>query len=156
MEQTWRNEPSPDRPYKSWYGGGYVTAAVFLAEGMCARLAKMKKQDLPDRFWNLAAWKRTYLQQIRFASALLQHYDVKVILAALKRSKKTFSLGNKMVLDPLLEDEQQRFERQKVADAERQQEGPPQPMPVTGEVPSKPREVYNDTPSPLSKLRNLE
>lgn len=143
------SKPSAKSCYQSHFGGGYVTVAQFLAEGMCARMARKQGKDLPDRFWNLPAWKRIWLNQQRLADALLKLYDARAIIAALKRVKWVCSLGNTMTLDPLLREEQDRLDRQKQAVA-----GQPtsQPTPQIIDQPLTRTPYPAKAPSLLSKL----
>jgi hypothetical protein len=71
--------------------GSFITAAQYIAELMCEKQAQKKKIELPQRFWNLAHWKKPYKIQILAAQGLLKIYDVKAILSALK-SKDAYSI----------------------------------------------------------------
>jgi hypothetical protein len=139
--------------YPSRYGGGWITAAQYLAENMCARMARKDSKDLPPLFWNTGAWKRTFLMQLRHANGLLKLYEVAVIVAALKRAKRVYSLGAKMILDPLFQEEQEKWDLQKQAREAAPPPPPPSPPPAAS---AKPRDVYNPQQSLLGKLRNLE
>lgn len=141
-------------PYKSFFGGGFVSSGQYLAEVMCARMAKKQGKELPQHFWNLDAWKRTFLYQLRLANGLLKLYEPLALIAGLKRAKFVFSLNAKMVLDPLFKEEQEKLNRQREI-RERNLQQPMLPAPTLSE-PTKPREVYNHEKTLLSKLRNLD
>ena len=140
-------------PFQSRFGGGWVSAAQYLAETMCARMAKKRNQDLPPFFWNQVAWKRTFLIQIRHANALLKLYDRKAIFAALRRARWVMSLTNKMTLDPLFQEEQDKLDAQAAA---QKASPPPAPTPPATPVTTKPREVYNPEQSQYAKLRSID
>ena len=81
------------RYYSKW-AAGYVTAPQYLTEMLCVHVANQNREQLPDRFWQTAKWKKFYQQQIHSAFHLLESFDMKAILQALadNRSKKTRSL----------------------------------------------------------------
>ena len=143
-----QEQPSEIRPYRSRYGGGFLTAQQFLAEGMCARLARNKKFDLPDRFWNLPTWKRTFLAQLRFANGLVKLYDPKAIVAALKRCPGAYSLGAKW-LDPYFQEEQLRLNRKAATP-------PPEPTVVAPATDITRREAFAAKPTQRSLLERYE
>lgn len=142
-------------PYESRYGGGWVTPAQYLAEGMIARQARTKQVDLPPRFWNLDRWKRDFLLQLRHATALLKLYSPEAILRVLrsKEAKSTYSLNAKW-LDPLLKTEQSRLCREE--ESRMQKQRPATPASVEKDVTEKPRESFKQEKSVLSKLRDLD
>lgn len=120
---------------------------------MIARQAKRNGKDLPPLFWNQTAWKRAYLLQILKANALLKIFSQKAIFAALRRARFVLSLNNKMVLDPILLEEQEKLDAQAAAAAATPPSPPPPPAP---KVTTRPREVYNPNKSQLAKLRELD
>lgn len=70
--------------YPSKYSNGKtVTAAQFITEIICERLARKNKKDLHYRFWVSAEWEKQYKGQIGAANKLLAKYDAKDIIDAL-------------------------------------------------------------------------
>lgn len=74
--------------------GKSVSAAQYLVEFICERLAKIKKKDLHYRFWLSPEWEKEYKGQVGAANKLLKQYDIRQVLAALKseRGSKIYSL----------------------------------------------------------------
>lgn len=74
--------------------GKKVSAAQYLVEFICERIAKIKKKDLHYKFWLSKEWEKEYKGQIGAANKLLKSYDIKNILHALKsdRGSKIYSL----------------------------------------------------------------
>lgn len=70
--------------YKSDIHGEDVTAAQYITELLCLRLAKKKKATLSYGFWLTPEWKKTYGFQIICASRLLRIYPPTPIISALK------------------------------------------------------------------------
>lgn len=99
-------------PYKSLYGGGWVTPAQYITERICA---KMSEDDLPNKFWQLPEWKKKFRDQIQAARALLRNgYAPEAIGAALKDKRlyniKSFRLFNYPVPQRILEEYQKEYE----------------------------------------------
>lgn len=70
--------------YPSKYSNGkQVSAAQYIAEMICERLAKRNKKDLHYRFWLSSDWEKEYKGQITAANKLLQSYDFNEIVHAL-------------------------------------------------------------------------
>ena len=138
--------------FTSYVSGAPITAAQYLAEGICMRVARKEGKELHPGYWDKPRWKRTFLHQVRLANGLLQLYDAKAIIAGLKRAKHVLSLGLKMVLDPLFQEEQEKLDKQKEA-LENAPVPEPTPPPAT---PTKPREAYSPEQSLLGKLRSLD
>jgi len=71
--------------YPSRYSSGKnVTAAQYIAELICEKQAQKSKKELPQKFWDLPTWKKTYKQQIFAALGLLKIYSEVAIIKALK------------------------------------------------------------------------
>lgn len=82
------------RKYSSSYSPGkLVTAAQYIAELICERRATSLQRNLPIHFWKFKEWKQYYLYQIRLTYPLLEKYDEKAIIDAV-RNDKAFSLKN--------------------------------------------------------------
>lgn len=70
--------------YPSKYSNGKsVSAAQFITEIICERIAKRLKKDLHYRFWLSADWEKEYKGQIGTANKLLKKYLAKDIIDAL-------------------------------------------------------------------------
>lgn len=81
--------------YPSKYSNGKeVTAAQYLAEMVCERVALKKKVDLHYRFWLSEEWQKEYKGQITAANKLLKRFDMKAIIHALLTTsgRKIYSL----------------------------------------------------------------
>lgn len=145
--------PGNESRYESRYGGGWVSAAQFLAEYMVARQARFKGVDLPERFWNRDPWKREFLVQLRMAHSLLKLYPPEAVSRVLRspEGKRAYSLGAKW-LDPLFQAASDRLEREKAVRAETPVESPPPPESTA----EPPRPGFVSRPSVLSKLRELD
>lgn len=81
--------------YLSKYSNGkMVSAAQYITEIICEHLATKEKRDLHYRFWLNKDWEKFYKSQIFSANKLLQKYEDKAIVAALKTPKgqKIYSL----------------------------------------------------------------
>ena len=81
--------------YPSKYSNGKtVSAAQYIAEFICERLAKRQKKDLHYRFWLSKEWEKEYKGQIAAAYKWLKKYDSKVIINALssQAGSKIYSL----------------------------------------------------------------
>lgn len=81
--------------YPSKYSNGKeVTAAQFITEMICERIAKKEKKDLHYRFWISKEWEKQYKGQIGSAHKLLNKYEAKDIIDALlsKNGLKIYSL----------------------------------------------------------------
>lgn len=88
--------------FPSKYSNGKeVTAAQYLAELICERLAKKKKKDLHYRFWLSPEWEKEYKGQIAAANKLLSKFDIKHIIAALStyHGQKIYSLRAPHLVD---------------------------------------------------------
>lgn len=90
-------QPGEKTRWQSAYGGGWVGDAQYLAEGMCRRLARKEKRELPLRFWDGADWKKFFLMQLRIANGLLKVHSVDAILFGLRhpKGKNAYSLNAK-------------------------------------------------------------
>lgn len=81
--------------YLSKYSNGkMVSAAQYITEIICEHLATKEKRDLHYRFWLNKDWEKFYKSQICSANKLLQKYEDRAIVAALKTPKgqKIYSL----------------------------------------------------------------
>lgn len=83
------------KKYPSKYSNGKsVSAAQYISEMICERIAKKDKKDLHYRFWLSPEWEKQYKGQIAAANKLLQKYDYKAIVAGLlsPSGQKIYSL----------------------------------------------------------------
>jgi hypothetical protein len=81
--------------YPSKYSNGKeVSAAQYLAELVCERLAIKRKIDLHYRFWLNKEWEKEYKGQIAAANKLLKRFELRFVIQALKtdRGQKIYSL----------------------------------------------------------------
>jgi len=102
-------QPTDKSKYLSKYAPEtYVTAAQFIAELICEKIAYREKTKLVDRFWNLDKWGKKFRYQVSQANKLLQEYDALSIIRAIKSpaATKIVSLGARFILIPLIEKEQ--------------------------------------------------
>ena len=81
--------------YKSPSTGDYCTGAQYIAEMMCQRMAEKDNEgSLAYKFWNTKKWQKTYQLQVIAANRLVEKYEERAIIAALKskRGLKIYSL----------------------------------------------------------------
>jgi len=92
--------------YESRYSGGYITAAQYITEFLCEKIAKRENKSLPDRFWGKPEWNKVFRRQVGLANKLLKEYSSEVILKTLrdKRCNNLTSLGANWLLGPILEE----------------------------------------------------
>jgi len=146
-----QEQPTSGRPYKSRFGGGYISGVQYLAENMCARLARRDRVELHERFWKSARWEKEFRLQTVHAAKLLKDYSMEAIIAALQttRGKQVYSLGLKSVLVPIIKDEQEKLDRKKAASEVKVQVETPPPA----AEPPRPNFVGKQTL--LGKLREI-
>lgn len=108
--------------FPSKYSNGKeVTAAQYLAEMICERVAKKNKKDLHYRFWLNKEWEKEYKGQIAAANKLLQKYDIKHIISALltNHGQKIYSLRAPHLVDMIIAASKVKVETKPVPDVER-------------------------------------
>lgn len=83
-----------DKYISKYSNGKEVSAAQYITELICENKARLEKKDLHYRFWTNKIWSKYYRDQIATSNKLLQKYDAKSIVNALKDSQasKIFSL----------------------------------------------------------------
>lgn len=84
-----------NKKYASKYSNGKeVSAAQYISELVCERIAKKNKKDLHYRFWLSKEWQKEYKGQIAAANKLLTKYACSRIVSALltKNGLKIYSL----------------------------------------------------------------
>jgi len=87
--------PEKKKRYPSKYSNGKtVTAAQYITELICEKMAKKDKKDLHYRFWVSPEWEKYYRNQIASAHALLKKYTDTAIIRALNnpKSERIYSL----------------------------------------------------------------
>ena len=102
------------KKYPSKYSNGKsVSAAQYISEMICERLAKKQKKDLHYRFWLSPEWEKEYKGQIAAANKLLKKYDYKSIVAGLlsPTGQKIYSLRAPHLID-IIEREEKRISNQ--------------------------------------------
>jgi hypothetical protein len=153
--------PKLEKKYDSkWGAKGKITAAQILAEVMCERVARQRNVQLTERFWLKDEWKKTFAQQTRFATSLLQLYEPAVISHVLRvgKGRQAYSLGAPF-LDELFSQEQAiRRQKQAITEvkaAERAEEAKAEPTTTEPLPASRPDFVDKSKPNVLSKLKGL-
>lgn len=95
--------------YKSPSTGEYCTAAQYVAELMCQRMAENNNEgSLAYKFWNTKKWKRTYINQVIRANELVEAYDERAIVKFLNsdRGKRIYSLRFPGIEDMIAQEEE--------------------------------------------------
>lgn len=101
-----------NKKYPSKYSNGKdVSAAQYITELICEKMAKRNKKDLHYRFWLSKEWERYYRNQIASAHKLLSKYPDTAIVRALNNPKteKIYSLRAPH-LPAIIEQEQARLD----------------------------------------------
>jgi hypothetical protein len=98
--------------FLSNYDGGFISSAQYITECLCVLIAKQKRVELRDKFWNEPYWSKLFRSQIPTANKLLKSHPPEVILAALrdKRCKKIQSLRANWLLQPILKEKQKEYD----------------------------------------------
>jgi hypothetical protein len=83
-----------DKYISKYSNGKEVTAAQYITELICENKAKKDGKDLHYRFWTTNYWEKFYRNQIASANKLLEKYEAKPIIAAIRstQGQKIFSL----------------------------------------------------------------
>jgi hypothetical protein len=95
---TTPTKPTGKCQYSSPFSPGkYITAAQYLAELMCQRIARQESKELPDRFWNLPKWQAIIRKHYTHLGRLTRRFPVEAIIRAFndKRSQRMISFGNR-------------------------------------------------------------
>ena len=90
------------KKYPSKYSNGKeVSAAQYISEMICERVAKRQKKDLHYRFWLSPEWEKEYKGQIAAANKLLKQFDYKAIVDGLLSTagQKIYSLRAPHLID---------------------------------------------------------
>jgi hypothetical protein len=92
-----------DFPSK-YSNGKSVSAAQFITEIICERIAKKKKKDLHYRFWVSKEWQKEYKGQITTAHKILKGFDAKAVINALLTDdgRKIYSLRAPHLTDMII------------------------------------------------------
>jgi hypothetical protein len=104
----------PAKRYPSKYSNGKsVTAAQYITELICEKMAKKDKKDLHYRFWVTPECEKYYRNQIASAHALLKKYSDTAVIRALNNPKteKIYSLRAPH-LPAIIEQEQHRLDNE--------------------------------------------
>lgn len=100
------------KKYPSKYSNGKsVSAAQYITELICEKMAKKDKKDLHYRFWLSPEWEKFYKNQIASAYKLLKKYSDKAVVKALTNPKteKIYSLRAPH-LPAIIEQEQKKID----------------------------------------------
>ena len=84
-----------NKKYPSKYSNGKsVSAAQYITELICEKMAQKDKKDLHYRFWVAKEWEKYYRNQIASAYQLLKKYPETAVIRALNNPKasKIYSL----------------------------------------------------------------
>ena len=98
-------EPSAKRPFLSRFGGGYISAAQYLAEFSCERKAKGQGRGLLPRFWELRQWRILFRHQVKQANLLLEKYDWRAVWRAWEALPQTYSLASPLLVKRAAEEQ---------------------------------------------------
>lgn len=118
-----QSQPSESKPYKSFYGEIYVTESAHLAELIFKRRSELNNEGtLPNFFWRIPKYKKSFGLQTMYASRLLKTYDISAIIKGLnnKAVKNVLSFSNKRLI-PFI-DEAQSLVKDKVFEDKTQQD----------------------------------
>ena len=88
--------------YPSKYSNGKdVSAAQYISELVCERIAKKDNKDLHYRFWLNKEWEKEFKGQIFAANKLLKLFTDKAIINALltDKGRKIYSLRAQHLID---------------------------------------------------------
>lgn len=83
-----------DKYISKYSNGKQVTPAQYITELICENKAKKDGKDLHYKFWTTSYWEKFYRNQIASANKLLEKYDPKPVIAAIRSAKgqKIYSL----------------------------------------------------------------
>ena len=138
-----------NKKYPSRYSSGkQVGAAQYIAELACEKMAKRNKKELPQKFWNIPEWKKSYKSQLLAARGLLKIYSEVAIIRALNSSR---AFGIYSLRAPQLDDIIK--EQQRLLDIEK--EKPKTTEVKRADTTSKPRDSIVKKTN-LGKLRELD
>ena len=142
-----------EKKYKSNFGAKKdITAAQYITELMCAKMAEQRGDNLPDRFWNNKGYYADkFRREMPAAVGLLRIYDAKAIILALNddRSMYTKSLRNKH-LHALINDKQREIEYKKLMQEKKKID---EDVGINLDTHTRPRKQIGK-PSRISKLRD--
>jgi hypothetical protein len=71
--------------YPSRFGGGHVTIAQYITEYLCENIARSKKKELPQKFWEIEEWATFFKAQIVLLNRqILPYVHPRAVVKALK------------------------------------------------------------------------
>lgn len=105
-------DQSDERPFKSSFKEGYISAADYLCELVFKKRAAVSKTPVPESFWNSEDYKKQYVGQAIHARRLLKTYPVSVVIKAFENTPYCLSLTNPK-MKPLLEKYKKEFDETK-------------------------------------------
>ena len=129
--------------YDSKWGGGKITAAQFIMELLCEKIATWRKKTLTNKFWLEKEWKQTYILQMLHVNALLKVYPEQVIITSIKRVEKLTSIKVPWFQNVLKEEYDKWKLKQKIEKVEIKTQ-PTDVQPVETIIVSKPKRVGNN------------
>lgn len=139
---------SKTKVLRSKYSTDLVSAAEYITELICEKIAVKERKPLSTKFWMNSFWQPIYKRQLHIAKSLLKLYPYQVIIAALKneKSQKIYSLGMATSLDPIIQEELQKYKNLLNKET----------IVVEDNSIEKPRAQQNKQVSIINKLRNLD
>ncbi len=93
---------SDKTPYKSKYGGGFISSAQYISELVCENRAHRNGQQLVARFWNTKKWKNIFRYQLILAHGLLKIYAHNKLTSVIRETPSIISLRTP-ILDDLIQ-----------------------------------------------------
>jgi hypothetical protein len=81
-----------EKKYTSQNTGQEITPAAFIAEMMCYRKCVSESTTLAFKYWNTDKWKAHFKSQITKAQQLCKKYGDVVVIRALKKNPRLWSL----------------------------------------------------------------
>jgi hypothetical protein len=94
MKALFLDQRTMDKYTSKYSNGKSVSAVQYITELICENKARKDKTDLHYRFWTTKSWSAFYRNQIASANKLIEKYDAKAIIAALrhKDAERIYSL----------------------------------------------------------------
>lgn len=92
--------------FPSRWGGGWISPSQYITECLCVLIARQRKVELSDQFWQREPWNKIFRTQIPAAITLLKEYSPETVIATLRdqRCRKLQSLRARWLLDPILKE----------------------------------------------------
>ena len=143
------NQRTEKSPFKSRYGGGYISAAQYLTECLCYLIALQEKRELYDMFWKDDYWAKIYRRQIPGAIKLLKEYSAEAILEMMRdiKCRKIRSFHARSIFEHIVKDKQRALDLKQERGGDNTDE--------CGDIMQKPKPRTTSSASIYSKLKGL-